>query len=87
MCNTCRDGYESFQDYDADSNRFGLPVEPTHHLPGTPEKLLAMRKRAETGSVFHPQDARHNDLTPGITYLATILEKEFDHACSLSPEK
>lgn len=38
--------------------RAAIP-EPTHALPGTPEKVKVMIGRAERGeAMFHPQDAR-----------------------------
>lgn len=38
---------------------YDLP-EPTRVLPGTPEKLAVLARRAEQGkALFHPQDAPH----------------------------
>lgn len=39
-----------------------LPPEPTHHLPGTPEKAAVMAARLAAGyHLHHPRDAMRND--------------------------
>lgn len=40
--------------------------EPTDALPGTHDKILAMRKRADVSGIFHPLDARDHDDAKGI---------------------
>ena len=40
-------------------SRRPLPAEPTHHPPGTDEKMAVLERRAAAGEqLFHPDDAR-----------------------------
>lgn len=68
-----RDGYDVvLQRYRGGGNRgvgicqtgtYQLPAEPTDAQPGSPEKILVLRRRAEMGqALFHPLDATGNSL-------------------------
>lgn len=54
------------------ANYTGDAAEPTDAMPGTNAKLLVMRKRAETGGIFHPADARDHDLAPGVPVFESL---------------
>jgi hypothetical protein len=71
LCRPCHrlpEVRERFGLTDSKFNRRGHPPgtalpEPTHHLPGTPEKRATMEARVASGQLpFHPLDAQ-GDMT------------------------
>lgn len=44
------------------ANSYAMPASPTSALPGTPEKVEELCKRALMGTaIFHPEDAQIGD--------------------------
>lgn len=73
LCNTCYKRHRSSyrMDYRNTGNRGAflgnvVPPQATRAMPGTPEKFAVLEARAAAGfQLWHPGDARDNDLRPG----------------------
>lgn len=72
-----RERYPTLVDCNNDSVRTGsgrLPDHPTSALPGTPEKIAVLRRRAQRGEVlFHPSDGTESNNKQEPPWISELL--------------